>query len=109
MQQSPIVQKMVAALADDLNTPVMLAVLYEHRAEFEHDLHELALIKQFLQDVCGLEMKPLEEKGTEITPEIQALLDAREAARVAKEWAKADQLRDQLVALGVKLHDGKAK
>lgn len=38
--------------------------------------------------------------------EVQTLVDARLQARQAKEWAKADQLRDELDALGVVLMDG---
>jgi len=42
-----------------------------------------------------------------ITPEIQALIDARIVAREAKDWAKADELRDKLIELGVDVQDKK--
>jgi cysteinyl-tRNA synthetase len=34
------------------------------------------------------------------------LLDAREAARAAKDWAEADRIRDELAALGWVVRDG---
>ena len=37
---------------------------------------------------------------------IQAQIDARKAARDAKEWARADAIRDELLATGVELMDG---
>ena len=39
------------------------------------------------------------------TPEIIRLIELRQAARIAKEWQKADQLRDQIVALGWQVVD----
>ncbi|MDJ0974571.1 MAG: cysteine--tRNA ligase [Planctomycetota bacterium] len=42
-----------------------------------------------------------------LTPEQQALLDARDAARAAKDWAESDRLRDALAAEGIAVKDGK--
>jgi cysteinyl-tRNA synthetase len=38
--------------------------------------------------------------------DVQALVDARTAAREARQWAEADRLRDELVGLGVIIMDG---
>ncbi len=38
---------------------------------------------------------------------VEALLAERLAARIEKDWARADEIRDVLVAAGVQLHDGK--
>ena len=42
------------------------------------------------------------------TPEIQALLDQRKAAREQKDWAAADAIRDRLEAMGATVSDGKS-
>ncbi|MCO6716824.1 cysteine--tRNA ligase, partial [Streptomyces sp. CHB19.2] len=39
--------------------------------------------------------------------EVEALIQARLAARAEKNWAESDRIRDQLTALGVVLEDGK--
>ena len=40
-----------------------------------------------------------------LDPELQALLDARAAARAARDWAASDRLRDELLARGVAVED----
>jgi cysteinyl-tRNA synthetase len=39
--------------------------------------------------------------------EVDALIQARLAARANKDWAESDRIRDQLTAMGVVLEDGK--
>ena len=104
---SPVVTAMLEYVSDDLNTPGMLGVLFDHLSELRTDHAQACAVKTFLQQVIGLALEPLAEDAVEITPEIQKLIDEREAAREAKEWKKADQLRDQLKALGVELKDKK--
>jgi len=41
-------------------------------------------------------------------PDVAALLEERRQARLAKNWERADALREQLIALGVAVRDGKA-
>ena len=62
-----------------------------------------------LTDILGLTLEPLAEKEVEITPEIQKLIDDRAQARLDKNWALADQIRDQLAVLGVEVQDKKLK
>jgi cysteinyl-tRNA synthetase len=109
MLASPLVKKMLAFVVDDLNTVGMLGVLFEHLPELKNNASERACVKMFLNQVLGLTLQPLPEKEVAITPEIQKLLDEREKARVAKDWKRADELRDQLKALGIEVHDKKNK
>lgn len=109
VKKSPVVQKMLAFLKDDLNTPGAWGVLFESLDFLKQNETELCLVKQFIQEVFGLTLEPLPEKIQEITPEIQRLLDEREAARKAKDWARADTIRDQLSALGYTVQDKKIK
>ncbi|MCF5032472.1 CysS/YqeB C-terminal domain-containing protein, partial [Pseudomonas syringae] len=39
--------------------------------------------------------------------EVEALIQARLAARAAKDWAESDRIRDRITAMGVLLEDGK--
>jgi cysteinyl-tRNA synthetase len=41
--------------------------------------------------------------------QVKDLLRQRQAARENKDWATADQLRDQLVAMGISVHDQKVE
>ncbi len=107
IRTSAVVKKMLTFLYDDLNTPGMLGVLFDHLDSLQEHIDELCAVKTFLQQVLGLTLTLLSEKQVEITPEIQALLDAREDARAHKDWAKADELRDKLRDLGVDVTDKK--
>lgn len=105
--RSDIVDRMIAFLQDDLNTPGLLGVLFEHIADIAHNKSELVLVKSILKDVLGLTLQPLPVQEVELTPEIQTLIDIRNKARREKDWARSDELRDQLKALGVDVHDEK--
>jgi cysteinyl-tRNA synthetase len=39
--------------------------------------------------------------------EVETMISARNAARAAKDWAESDRIRDELVAMGIKLTDSK--
>jgi len=105
MQTMPIIAQMLEFLSDDLNTPGMFGLLFEHIRDL--DINQSAAVKVILQKVLGLTLEPLPEKLVEITPEIQQLLDAREQARITKNWKRADEIRDQLQQLGVEVQDKK--
>jgi len=107
MLASPIVKDMLDYLSDDLNTPGMLGVLFDRLNDLKTDHVQACAVKTFLQQVIGLSLEPLKEESVEITPEIQALIDQREAARAAKDWKKSDELRDQLKAFGIGIKDKK--
>lgn len=106
---SPIGQRMIQFLCEDLNTPGMLGVVFENVKEITQDDNLKAEIRTILNELGGLALEPIEEEQVAITPEIQALLDAREEARARKDWAESDRLRDKLRELGVEIQDKKAK
>ena len=105
--ESPTVQKMLSFLCDDLNTPGMWGILFEALPDLQKNKEELCLVKNFIQTVLGLNLIPLSEKAPEITPEIEALIKERNEARAAKQWAKADELRERLQMLGYQAQDKK--
>jgi cysteinyl-tRNA synthetase len=100
----PVLCKMIEFLQDDLNTVGALGVVFEHLDTLGS---ELCVVKAFLQNIFGLTLEQLPEKIVPLTPEIEKLLDEREAARAEKDWKKADKLRDQLEAMGVEVQDKK--
>jgi cysteinyl-tRNA synthetase len=100
---------MLGHLNNDLNTPALLGVLFENIKTLQDNEQECAWVKTFLQEILGLALQPLPEKIVEVTPEIKKLLQEREQARSNKDWQKADQLREQLQALGYNVQDQKLK
>jgi cysteinyl-tRNA synthetase len=106
----------VEALEDDLNTPQALAELFElaHAANTA-DAAERPRIKAQLLDaasVLGLLQQSSEAwfrwapAGSGVDEAaIQALVDARTAARKAKNYAEGDRIKAQLAAMGVVLED----
>lgn len=108
-QTSAVIAKMRSFVLDDLNTPGMLGVLFENLDSIKNNRQELAAVKLFLQDIVGMTCELLPETEVVITPEIEQLLQKRESARAAKDWATADAIRDQLKALGYEVQDKKSK
>ncbi len=102
-----VAQKMLAFLCDDLNTPGLLGVIFEHIKLVQENPTERAGVLYLLRDILGLTLVPLPEKEVEVTPEMQELLDEREQARAQKDWKRADKLRDELKKLGYDVSDKK--
>lgn len=102
---SETVQAMLTFLQDDFNTSGMFGVLFERLALL--DPQERVHVKAFITTIIGLDLQPLPEKDTVMTAEIELLLQERHAARAARDWKRADTLRDQLLALGVQVQDKK--
>ncbi|QLP97975.1 MAG: cysteine--tRNA ligase [Rhodoblastus sp.] len=96
-------EQLVAALADDLNTPAALAELHALRAAGKADrlAASLALLGLWTPQLYRAEIDPA------FAAKVDALIAARLDARKAKNWAESDRLRDELVALGVAIKDGK--
>jgi cysteinyl-tRNA synthetase len=84
-----------AALDDDFNTPDALAILHEWA-----DAGQVELLTDGL-GIFGLGFVP--EPPAE---EVQALAKEREQARDARDWARADELRDEMAELGWLVQDG---
>ena len=107
------VERFHAAMDDDLNTADAISAVFElitaintaTRGGASKAFAKGCLdILMELAGVLGLLQQEVEEK-VEIEPEIQALIDERQAARKAKDFARADEIRDQLKAQGITLKD----
>jgi cysteinyl-tRNA synthetase len=87
------------ALSDDLNTPQAIA-----------ELHALHKAKKFDELAPTLRALGLRRPADQIKVDAGAvgkLIDARLAARKAKNFAESDRIRDELKAMGVVLKDNK--
>jgi cysteinyl-tRNA synthetase len=102
-----VVQRMIEFLTDDLNVSGMWGVVFESLSELQKDPAQLCAVKLFIQEILGLTLVPLPEKQTEITSQMQDLVSQREQARAAKDWKKADELREKLRSLGYEVQDKK--
>ena len=97
--------KFKAALEDDLNTSNAITVIYDVLKADTNPATKLALIEDF-DKVLGLDIaanakKSAEEKSSEDIPqEVMALVEESAAARKAKDFAKADELRDKISQMG---------
>ncbi|WP_165831151.1 cysteine--tRNA ligase [Sphingomonas pokkalii] len=107
-------ERLDAAVSDDLNTPKALPVLDELLADKRTaPADRLAALAEF-DKVLGLRLSELtrEElrmrpKDTTMTPEaIADLLVERKEARVVKDFQRSDRIRDDLAAAGVEVMDG---
>ncbi len=90
-------QAFFAALQDDLKTAQAVATMWEMTKADLPSAEKRALFNQFDQI---LQLGFTTEKSTEVSQEIQALLDERAQARATKDWIKADELREKLTRLG---------
>ena len=107
IRNNKTVQAMSDCLADDFNTSALFGVLFESLDGLQGDDQAKIAVKSFIVNVIGLMLAPLIEKVIKITPEIQALLDARKQARLDKNWKLSDEIRDQLNDLGFEVQDKK--
>ncbi len=97
------------AMNDDFNTPVALAVLFDVARELNKTkspvlaatLKSLAGVLGLLQDNPEAFLKGESDDDAEIEAQIQARIDAKKA----KNWALADQIRDELKAKNIILED----
>jgi len=97
-------QAFLDALADDFNTPQAFAVLFEIVAEGNR--RELPGAREVLAELLpllGLESLLEGERG--VPEEAQRLLAEREEARAAKDFGRADSLREQLAEMGWEVRD----
>lgn len=100
-----LLNKFLAAINDDLNIP--LALSYAWEAVRSGAPGSKAAVAKF-DEVLGLNLaEPARQERQELPQELAQLLEERNQARVAKDWARSDQLRDELAAKGVSVKDTK--
>jgi cysteinyl-tRNA synthetase len=108
------------AMNDDFNSPILIAQLFEG-VRFINLLKENAAtltagdlkilqtsMHSFAFDVLGLKDEKIVGNNNEkLEGVVNMLINMRMEARANKDFALSDQIRDQLIALGIQLKDGK--
>jgi cysteinyl-tRNA synthetase len=117
---APFVERFHAAMDDDFNTPEALAVLFDLVREVNRIrasdpdaaagpaavLRRLGGILGILQEDPERYLRGRADDGGLSDAQIEGLVQARIAARAAKNWAEADRLRTLLTEAGIGLEDG---
>jgi len=97
-------QAFLDALADDFNTPQAYALLFEIVAEGNRrELSGSHAVLEELLPLLGLDSLLEEEEAA--PAEAEELLAQRQQARAAKDFDRADSLRDQLAEMGWEVRD----
>lgn len=123
---SPLARRMQEAMDDDLNTPMVIATLFEavkvintvHSGAATISAQDLAELQRdfnlYLFDILGMESWQKTESTDSTHSHYEAfsgavdlLLSLRSEAKTAKNWALSDAIRDRLSALGFKVKDTK--
>lgn len=106
------------AMNDDFNTPILISHIFDAVRNINlihdkketittEDLEELKLVlNAFVFDVLGIE-KPQTNANDKLAGVVEILIKMRKEARENKNWAQSDAIRDQLLAIGIQLKDGK--
>ena len=108
------------AMNDDFNSPILIAQLFEgvkyinllNDGKESLNLADLELFSKamnaFVFDVLGLEDEKVSDSNNDkLEGTVNMLIEMRKQARDNKNFALSDQIRDQLIALGIQLKDGK--
>jgi cysteinyl-tRNA synthetase len=96
------------ALADDFNTPRAMAEAFELVGETnrgEVPGREAAQALAEMLALVGLSSLTQPDQGAEADEEAGTLLTERQEARAAKDFARADEIRDRLAELGWEVRD----
>ncbi|WGK63690.1 cysteine--tRNA ligase [Croceiramulus getboli] len=110
-----------AAMNDDFNTPILIAQLFEAIKQIhlikdgkttisESDLEMIKhLLDVFVFEILGLQEQSSgrEEDQERLEGVVNLLIQMRKDARERKDFATSDQIRDQLLALGIQLKDNR--
>ena len=103
-----------AALSEDLNTPQALVALDELLADKKLSPADRVATLAIFDEALGLNLRKLARSELRMRPigaalaeqDIESRLDERQQARAARDFARSDAIRDELVAAGVEVMDG---
>ncbi len=113
-------QKCYDAMNDDFNTPILIAHLFdavkwinlindgkETLTEVDLDTFRTT-VNDFVFHVLGLEnISENNVDSDKLSGVVEILIKLRKEARDNKDWVLSDQIRDELITLGIQLKDGK--
>lgn len=109
--ESAIPAEFANAMNNDFNVPEALAVLHEtvRAGNAKLDAGETALVESAavsaMVSVLGFGLVDDAVIDEDFAAEVDALIEARARARAEKDFARSDEIRDQLKAMGVQIED----
>jgi cysteinyl-tRNA synthetase len=113
-EPSPLVaeDKFAAALDDDLNISAALGALFDLVRDTNRAMDQGKVSPEQARGLLDYwerinSVLRLEPEAAAVSAEVAALLEERTAARAAKDWAKSDTLRDELLKHGWVVKDTK--
>ena len=104
-------EKFDAAMDDDLNTADAIAAVFElvkfanSNASADHTAAYIRALHAEIAGLCDILGIQTEEKAELLDEEIEQLIEERQAARKAKNFARADEIRNLLAEKGIQLLD----
>lgn len=110
-EMDAFVKKYEAAMDDDLNTADAISVIFELVKYVNVNVTEestkatVELVLNTVTKLCDILGIITEKKKEILDSDIEALIEERQAARKAKNFARADEIRDQLSDMGIILED----
>ena len=112
-------QRCYDAMNDDLNSPILIAHLFDitkvinsvndkKETLIQADIDELkSIFDTFVFDILGLKDEQSSDNTALLDGLISMILDVRQQAKSQKDWTTSDRIRDDLQKLGVSIKDGK--
>ena len=95
-----------SALGDDLNTAQALAAVWTFVRESELEAGQKLALLFAADQVLGLDLHEAQDATGDIPAEVTALAEERVNCRAAGDYARADEIRDELHGLGFEVVDG---
>ena len=92
-------------MENDLNAPKALAVLWQMMKDQEISPEDKLAAAYYMDGVLGLGLEKAGKKEESIDAEAMKLLEERAEAKKAKDWAKADEIRNKLLSMGYAVKD----
>ncbi len=111
--------KFLAAIADDFNTPILIALLFDavkvinsikagtETIDINDYTYFLALFNDMIFKVLGMTPKTETKSSTILPKVIDLMLNLRTEAKRNQDFATSDKIRKELTALGFEIKDGR--
>ncbi|MCD8072302.1 MAG: cysteine--tRNA ligase [Alistipes sp.] len=119
VEVSDLEERCLAAMNDDLNSPVAIAALFDW-VRIINQLHDGAaritpgdlerlrtFVHRMVFDILGLRGQDAAGHTDRVGPLVEMLLSIRNQAKADKDWATSDRIRDELARIGITVKDRK--